>query len=262
MLKQMPMTPFAHECWPVAGKPLTLPPPLSQWERPSLFLDFDGTLVAIADHPQAVEVSATLPGLLTRLNDFLDGRLAIISGRAIADLDRFLDLPSVSVAGSHGGELRMGNSRSIQAMASPMPSSIASSLNELAAQRSNLLVESKPFSVAIHYRAQPELGPEVLEYATSLAETAGLTLKPGKMVVELVMPGVDKGRAVGTFMQMPTFKGSRPIFVGDDMTDEDAFRSVLDLEGGGVLVGRERETAAIWRLPAVSDVYHWLEAAL
>jgi len=246
----------------MAGKPLPLPPPLSEWERPSLFLDFDGTLVGIAHNPQAVAVSFTLPGLLTRLNESLDGRLAIISGRAIEDLDRFLDLPSVCVAGSHGGEIRMGNSSVIQAMAGPVPPIIASSLNELAARYSDLLVETKPSSVAIHYRARPELGPEVLEYAGSLARSKGLVLKRGKMVAELVMPGVDKGRAVGTFMQMQTFKGSRPIFVGDDITDEDAFRSVLDLEGGGVLVGGERETAALWRLPTVSDVHDWLEAAI
>lgn len=243
-------------------KPLTAPPPVSQGKMPALFLDFDGTLVAIADHPQTIAVSPALPSLLMRLNDALHGRLAIVSGRTIADLDRFLAVPSVAIAGSHGGELRLGSESTIEAMADPVPPGIEKALRDLAAGVGDLLVETKPFSVAIHYRARPEAEPQVLEYATELAASTGLTLKPGKMVAELVMPGVDKGRAVGTFMRMPTFKGSHPLFVGDDITDEDAFRSVLNHEGGGVLVGPERETAALWRLPTVSDVHRWLEDAL
>ena len=256
------MTSSAHEYRPAHRKALTSPPPVSEWEKPSLFLDFDGTLVAIADHPQAIEVAAILPGLLARLNEALCGRLAIVSGRAIADLDRFLAIPSLTMAGSHGGELRTGGSAAIEALADPVPPIIEQSLRDLAARHGDLLVETKPFSIAIHYRTRPEAGPEILDYATRLAASAGLVLKPGKMVAELAMPGIDKGRAVGTFLQMPAFKGSRPVFVGDDITDEDAFRSVLDHEGGGVLVGPERETAALWRLNAVSDVHHWLEAAV
>lgn len=262
MIHHRAMTSSAHEYRPAARAPLTPPPALSEWEKPALFLDFDGTLVAIADHPQGIAVNPALPGILARLNAALAGRLAIVSGRAIADVDRHLNAPGIAIAGSHGGELRMGGSTTIEPLADPVPPIIEHSLRELAARHGGLLVETKPFSVAIHYRTRPEAETDVLEHAARLAASSGLCLKPGKMVAELVMPGVDKGRAVGTFMQMPAFNGSRPMFLGDDITDEDAFRSVLDHEGGGVLVGPERDTAALWRLPTVSDVHHWLEAAL
>ena len=255
------MTSSAHDCRPAAKQPLIAPPPLTEIESPSLFLDFDGTLVAIAELPHAIEVDAALPGLLSRLNAVLTGRLAIVSGRALADLDRYLDIPGVAMAGSHGAEFRAGGSTSIEPLADPVPSDVEQALRDLADRMGGLLVEPKPFSIAVHYRTRPEAEPEVLASAARLGERAGLTLKRGKMVAELVMPGADKGGAVDRFMQMPVFAGSRPIFVGDDMTDEDAFRSVRDHEGGGILVGSERETAAMWRLADIGDVHRWLKAA-
>ncbi len=241
---------------------LPFPPGLQGTPQDALFLDFDGTLVEIAPHPDAIEVSPDLPQLLRALSEKLDGRLAIISGRALADLDRHLGHLDIAMAGSHGGEFRHAGSSEILSLADPLPGEIEHGLRAIAEDHGGLLVEPKPFSAAIHYRSRPEAEADVVARAGLLARSAGLALKHGKMVAELVMPGSDKGNAVRRFMEMPEFSGTRPIFVGDDVTDEDAFRIVLDHEGGGILVGPERETAALWRLPGVADVHAWLKAAL
>src|SRR5690606_23736834 len=116
------------------------------------------------------------------------------------------------------------------------------------------LVEPKPFSVALHYRQRPDAENEALALARRLAETMNLRVKRGKMVVELLTPGFDKGSVVEKFLEMPPFRGSRPIFLGDDVTDEDAFAKVLKHDGEGILVGPERETAALSRLAGVDEV--------
>lgn len=252
----------ATGCQPAAPQSLPVPPALQGAPQEALFLDFDGTLVEIAPRPDAIHVAPELPGLLTRLAHMLDGRLAVISGRALADLDRHLGTLDVAMAGSHGGEFRQAGSAEVHFLADPLPGRVVTSLRAIAEDLGGLLVEPKPFSAAIHYRGKSEAESEVLARTGALAREAGLNLKRGKMVAELVMPGSDKGNAVRRFMEMPVFAGTRPIFVGDDITDEDAFKIVVDHGGGGILVGPERETAALWRLPGVADVHAWLKAAL
>lgn len=251
-----------NDCGAQAPQSLPMPPVLQGLPHEALFLDFDGTLVEIAPHPDAIRVAPELPGIIRDIAARLDGRLAIVSGRPLHDLDRHLGPLDVAMAGSHGGEFRPAGSNEVHALADPIPPDIVASLHAIASDLGGLLVETKPCSAAIHFRERPDLEANVLARAASLAESAGLVLKGGKMVAELLMPGADKGRAVERFIQLPPFGGTRPLFVGDDVTDEDAFRSVLDHEGGGILVGPERETAAVWRLPGVADVHAWLKAAL
>jgi trehalose 6-phosphate phosphatase len=121
-----------------------------------------------------------------------------------------------------------------------------------------LLVEEKPFSIAIHYRRAPDREPQVRAFMDGLAAATGLVVQQGKMVTELRPAGADKGDAVRAFMAEPPFAGARPLFVGDDLTDEDAFRAAAELGGGGVLVGTSRATAASWRLDDVAAVAGWL----
>lgn len=247
-----------------AGQEAALPRPPALNDRPdaALFLDFDGTLVEIATRPDAIRVAQGLPGLLERLATRLDGRLAVVSGRALADLDRFLGPLPIAMAGSHGGEFREAGARAAHPLADPFPDATLASLNMLADRLGGLLVEPKPFSAAIHYRDREDIAARLHEETESLAGAAGLNLKRGKMVVELVMPGSDKGSAVDRFMTMPQFAGSHPLFAGDDVTDEDAFAVVRDHGGGGILVGPPRETTARWRLDSVEDMHEWLEGAL
>ena len=124
-----------------------------------------------------------------------------------------------------------------------------------------LLVEEKPAGVALHYRLAPERAEEVNAFLEALAARSGLALQRGKMVAELRPEGSDKGAALRRLMGEPPFAGARPVFVGDDLTDEDAFRAAASLGGEGVLVGPARPSAARWRLDGVADVNSWLESA-
>jgi trehalose 6-phosphate phosphatase len=236
-------------------------PPLSLLDGAALFLDFDGTLVELAETPDAIQVSPTLGSLLRQLGTRLDGRLALVSGRAIADLERHLECSGLAVSGSHGLELRLRDGNRIPLAARYDLSEARERVASLARQTPGLLVENKPFGVALHFRQAPQEEERVTKLLAQLAEETGLALQRGKMVVELRPAGADKGDAVRAFMADPAFAGARPLFVGDDLTDEDAFRVAEELGGGGILVGPDRETAARWRLDDVTAVSAWLAEA-
>ncbi|KQM14698.1 trehalose-phosphatase [Novosphingobium sp. Leaf2] len=248
----------------VVSTPADLPAPvaLGEIERPALFLDFDGTLVSIVDHPDDVAIAQGLPGLLTALSNALDGRLAIVTGRSIAALEGLVGPLQIAVAGSHGGEFRPVAGSAVQPLAKPIAADVVRAVETFARNAGGLLVEPKPFSVAVHYRHHPEARDALLEHAHALAHDNGLGFKHGKNVVELTMPGSDKGAAVNQFMALPAFAGAHPVFLGDDVTDEDAFRAILPFHGCAVLVGAMRATAATHRLPDVAAVHSWLEAGL
>ena len=236
----------------------TLPPPPDTLDGVALFLDFDGTLVELAETPDAIRVSPELPRLLALLEQRLEGRLAIVSGRAISDLDRYLSCRGLAVSGSHGLELRLSNG-SLVPLATPRGLDDARERIKCFASASpGLLVEDKPFSIALHFRRAPEREANVIDFMRELAAATGLVVQQGKMVSELRPAGADKGDAVRAFMTEPPFTDARPVFVGDDMTDEDAFRAAAELGGGGVLVGPARPSAATWRLGDVAAVAGWL----
>jgi trehalose 6-phosphate phosphatase len=237
------------------------PPPLSLLEGAALFLDFDGTLVDLAETPDSIRVSPDLAPLIARLSERLDGRIALVSGRAIADLERHLECSGLAVSGSHGLELRLRDGSHVPLAARHDLSEARERLRRLAGETPGLLVEDKPFGAALHYRQAPDQEARVIAEASDLAVRTGLTLQQGKMVVELRPPGADKGDAIRAFMLEPGFIGARPLFVGDDLTDEDAFRAAAELGGGGILVGPERATAAKWRLGGVAAVSAWLNEA-
>lgn len=245
---------------PIGGATLAPPPPLVAGN--ALFLDFDGTLTEIAPHPDEIVVMPGLGKLLTRIADRLDGRVAIISGRSLSQLEHHLGPLDIAMAGSHGGEFREAGAAEPIALADPIAPHLVDQVRALASELGGLLVESKPFSVAIHYRDRPEARERLLECTREIARNAGLALKSGKMVFELVMPGSDKGSAASRFMSLPAFAKGVPVFAGDDITDEDAFAAVTEFGGGGVLVGPMRETAARWRLDSVAQVHAWLGALL
>lgn len=236
-------------------------PPASLLDGSALFLDFDGTLVELAETPDAVRVAGRLPMLLRSLGQHLGGRLAIISGRSIGDLERHLDCSDTAVSGSHGHELRFADGTHV-------PVSVPGGLDRAIAEAKlfardlpGLLVEEKPAGVAVHYRQAPERADEVSRFMSALAEAAGMAVQAGKMLVELRPAGVDKGKALRAFMAEPPFAGARPVFVGDDLTDEHAFEAAAELGGAGILVGPPRETAALYRLESVAAVSLWLRQA-
>jgi trehalose 6-phosphate phosphatase len=234
-------------------------PPLPLFDDAALFLDFDGTLVELAETPDSIRVPPALSPLIQRLARRLDGRLAIISGRAIADLERYLHCSGIALSGSHGLELRLRDGSPVPLGVPPGLDQARERIARYAESIPDLLVEEKPFSLALHYRQVPEREGEVRGFMTELAVSSGLTLQHGKMVVEIRPEGADKGHAVRALMAEPEFADARPLFVGDDLTDENAFRAAAALGGGGILVGAERETAAKWRLDGVGAVVRWLE---
>ncbi|HEX9932949.1 MAG TPA: trehalose-phosphatase [Allosphingosinicella sp.] len=237
------------------------PPPLSLLAGAALFLDFDGTLVELAEAPDAIRVPGELPGLLQRLAARLEGRLAIVSGRALADLDRHVSCPGVAMSGSHGLELRLGDGSARAVERPPALDAVRDEIRRFAGRGDGLLVEEKPASVALHFRRAPEREGEVAAFVARLAGRSGLVVQHGKMVAELRPAGADKGDALKALMREPGFAGARPLFMGDDLTDEHAFEAAAALDGAGVLVGPARETAARYRLAGVAEVAGWLKAA-
>lgn len=234
-------------------------PPRQLLENASLFLDFDGTLVDLAERPDAVLVSAGLHDLLGDLARRLNGRLAIVSGRGAADVAEQLGQPSCLIVGSHGAEFRDATGRIIAPPRSAALEEAARAVQAFAHGRQGLLVEDKPQGVALHYRMAPALQEVADSFAVDLARRLGLYLQTGKMMVELRMGGADKGTALNRLMGQTAMRGTRPVFLGDDDTDEAAFRAVRALGGAGILVGPMRETAALWRLEDVAAVHRWLE---
>lgn len=237
------------------------PPPLPTGGKTALFLDFDGTLVELADAPGSIAVPPGLKPLLDRLSARLGGRLALVSGRAIDDLQSHLGGAGVVIAGSHGAELRYADGRSVPVSAPPGLAEARAAVRRFAAESDGLLVEDKPAGVALHYRLAPGRERAVDAFVEALAGRSGLAVQRGKMVAELRPEGADKGAALRRLMAEPPFAGARPVFVGDDLTDEHAFEAAAALGGGGVLVGPPRPTAARWRLDGVAEVTRWLEAA-
>ena len=234
------------------------PPPVDLLLDASLFLDFDGTLVEIAATPDAVRVSETLRQLLRDLSARLDGRVAIISGRSVAEIATLLDPVTLSIAGSHGLEIAgAGQPPVVPARTAGVDAALAA-LHHFAADRPGVLVEDKPFGVGLHYRQAPGEEAHARDLAARLADEHDLHLQLGKMVAELRLPGADKGSALRTLMAEPGRAPTRPVFMGDDVTDEAAFAAARELGGTGILIGPARETHARYRLDDVPAALAWL----
>jgi trehalose 6-phosphate phosphatase len=230
----------------------------------ALFLDFDGTLVPMAPRPQDVQVPVWVLPAMRHLQDWLDGAVAIVSGRAIAQLDELLAPLRPVAAGAHGAEWRDASGR-IERHNEQPPTRVVSSGRGLAAAHAGLLFEPKPSGFSLHYRARPEL-----ETTCRDALVAALAAEPdastwqwlhGHFVFELKQRAVSKGSAVHTLMEQPAFAGRQPVFVGDDVTDEDGIRVVQAGGGFGVRVG-PGATQARYRLADVDAVGNWLRAGL
>ncbi len=237
------------------------PPPLTLLDDAALFLDFDGTLVELADTPGAIRVPTGLTDLLDRLRRRLDGRLAIVSGRSLEDLERHVGFAGIACSGSHGIELRLADGSHLPLSVPIGLEGMKDEVRAFAAGTEGLLVEEKPAGLALHFRRSPGEAERVGEFMTATARKHGMKIQRGKMVVELKPDGATKGDAIRAFMTEPDFEAARPVFVGDDLTDEDGFEAASALGGAGILVGPMRRTAASWRLSGVPQVFEWLSAA-
>jgi len=225
--------------------------------RLAIFTDFDGTLVEIADTPNAVEVPESLPQALERAARELDSAFAVLTGREIGDIDRFLSPLILPVAGAHGTQRRRadGTLELPDHAATVGAEEIARAIEPLLMANPGLLMEAKDGAVALHFRQSPEL-EEACRVA--MEEAVGgvpdFTLVPGKMVFEARPRGITKGTALRAFMAEEPFIGRTPIFIGDDTTDEDGFIAAQELGGVGIKLG-DGETAARMRIADVASVH-------
>jgi trehalose 6-phosphate phosphatase len=229
-------------------------------DNQALFLDFDGTLVDIAPAPDRVVVDPLLTRALERLLERLRGAVALVSGRPIAQIDRWLAPLTLPCAGVHGAERRTAAGQ-VRRVPLPDLGAIASALEHWAGEHVGLLVERKGVSVALHYRQAPELRT-LCEHKLRevLSQHRGLHLMHGKMVLELLPQGVSKAHAIDAFLSESPFAGRQPLFIGDDVTDEAGFEHVRAAGGVAVKVG-PGPSIAERRLEGPAAVRSWLFAA-
>ena len=237
---------------------------LPQWRDDwALFLDVDGTLLEIAATPAAVRVPWRAVRVLAALHWKSQGAVAFVSGRRIADLDRLFAPLRLPAAGVHGAERRDSAGDMLPATHDAGLAPARRLFGAWGSAHPGVFVEDKGMAIALHYRAVPELEPAARRVATDAlaAVGPGFHLQQGRMLLEIKPESVGKGRAIAAFMQEPPFRGRVPVFVGDDLTDEDGFEAVNRLGGHSIAVGLGRSTCARWRLRDERVVLDWLERA-
>lgn len=219
----------------------------------AFFLDVDGTLLDIKPRPEEVAADEALLALLRTLSDATGGALALVSGRRIEDVDRIFAPLVLAAAGLHGAELRLPDGTRTLAESAIMDAA-RPVLRDFAAVREGVWVEDKGATLAVHFRQRPELEPEVLHFMRHLAGD-GLAVQEGKMVAELKETRHDKGKAIEYLAALPPFAGRRPVFIGDDVTDESGFQAVNALGGSSIRIGPPNApTRAIYCLESPAEL--------
>lgn len=228
----------------------------------TVLLDIDGTLLDLAPTPHEVRVPTTLRQTLDRLREMTGGALALVSGRALVDIDLIFSPLKLPAVGGHGAEMRLdGAGTAVGQRAAPLDERVKRQLIEFAAPRAGIIVEDKGYSLAIHYRLAPEKQRAIADAVDAVCADLppdSVEILPGKAVIEIKPHGVTKGTAIRELMRHPPFAGRRPVFVGDDVTDEAAFLVMPEFEGLAMSVGRIVPGAAK-RFETPSDVRRWLE---
>jgi trehalose 6-phosphate phosphatase len=207
----------------------------------ALLLDIDGTILDLAPAPQEVFVPAELRDTLSRLEDLTGGALALVSGRSLHDIDLIFSPLQLAAVGGHGAELRVVPGGEAVTRAHELHPVLKRKLAALTELGPGILVEDKGYSLALHYRLAPDKSEEL--HAAVRDVCAGVPrgsveVLPGKLVFEIKMAGINKAGAVRELMKYAPFKGRKPIFIGDDTTDEPVFPILSQFGGLGFSVGR------------------------
>jgi trehalose 6-phosphate phosphatase len=229
----------------------------------ALFMDVDGTLLELRLTPQEVRAPRAVLRLIEHVSDRLDGALALISGRTIPDLDRIFHPLRIPSAGIHGAQLRGTDGRtSMLLIDRALLDAARLKMERFAQAHPGAYVEDKGAALALHTRGAPDAMLDALDLVASLADaTAGsYCVVAGKCVAELRPADAHKGLAIEAFMAEPPFAGRTPIMVGDDLTDEDAFRVVLAMGGIAIAVGARASDAAC-RIANPRECRRWLARA-
>jgi trehalose 6-phosphate phosphatase len=207
--------------------------------RAALLLDLDGTLLDIAPTPDAVVVPPGLLPALRRLRAALDNALAVVSGRPIGQIEALLESVPYAVAGEHGGAIRHAPGAAAERPDLPaVPAGWVARAERLAAGWPGVLLERKAHGLVLHYRLEPAAGPALHQALLSMldGDAALFTLMPAHMAWEVKPRAADKGKAVQRLMARPPFAGRVPLYVGDDVTDEDGMRAAREMGGTGLRV--------------------------
>ncbi len=205
-----------------------------------LFLDVDGTLVEFGPTPDAVVVDQAALQFLQTAGTALQGALALISGRSLAQLDALFRAQRFPAAGLHGVERRDACGRLHVHPVERLPTRLLDELDKIAERHPGLLVEDKGRAVALHYRHAASLREMLEREVEALARRhggGGLQVQPGACVLELKPAGITKAHAIEAFMREAPFMGRAPLFAGDDLTDLYGFEAVQRLGGVSVAVG-------------------------
>jgi len=250
------------------GPPEAVPAPralLPHLEQSAILLDIDGTLLDLAPTPREVWVPPGLAETLNRLLERTSGALALVSGRSLNDIDLIFAPEQFPAVGGHGAEMRVtADSEAVATHAPPMDKELKRRLAAIARLSPGILLEDKGYSLALHYRLAPQAEQAIYE-AVSLIRAdlpnAPIEVLPGKCVCEIKHSGFTKASGVLELMTHGPFKGRRPLFIGDDVTDESVFAIMPDLDGLSFSVGRRAKGVA-GHFDEPGDVRQWLARLL
>ena len=238
--------------------PNSLVPHLSET---AVLLDIDGTLLDLMPTPREVWVPPGLIKTLNRLYQRTGGALALVSGRSLNDIDLIFAPDQFPAVGGHGAEMRLeADADAVAAHAPPLDKELKRRLAAIARLSPGILLEDKGYSLALHYRLAPHAEKAIYE-AVSLIRAdlpdAPIEVLPGKCVCEIKHSGFTKASGVRELMTHPPFRGRKPFFIGDDVTDETVFAIMPDLDGIAFSVGR-RARGVAGHFDAPSDVREFL----
>jgi trehalose 6-phosphate phosphatase len=233
------------------------PPPALDW---CLFLDVDGTLVELTDTPSQAETDAELNCLLREVRERLGGAVALVSGRRIGALDALFAPLRLPAAGLHGVERRKADG-TIQG-ASFVDAHLdraRAAIKLFVDAHPGTLLEDKDRTLAVHYRMAPQFEQTVRDSILEIAKPLGSNyhIQGGKMLFEIKPRGFSKATAIQAFMKESPFNGRRPVFIGDDRTDQDGFGMVE--AHGGISIGVGDRVQGQYYLPDVAAVRNWLQ---
>ncbi|MEJ8566417.1 trehalose-phosphatase [Elongatibacter sediminis] len=239
------------------------PPQTFDPTRTALFLDVDGTLLEIEQHPDAVAADPDLIQALGAASHAVDHALALISGRSLEDLDRIFSPERFAAGAAHGTELRGADGATKKRPAPSLPAGMLARLDRFVARADGLLCERKAAGFSLHYRKAPDYEPQARSLVKEILAELGedFRLIDGKMVLEIAPRAHTKGEAIRWFLSSPPFTDRRPVFVGDDVTDEDGFRYVNTLGGYSIRVGGNAGSLARYTLDNVAAVRRWMSGA-
>ncbi len=235
--------------------------PIPPLDRCTFLLDIDGTLLDLAPTPREVWVPPDLGENLQRLHDRLDGAMALVSGRSLNDIDLIFAPLVFPAVGGHGAEMRFPqDSEAVAASAPPMDKELKRRFAAIARLSPGILLEDKGYSIALHYRLAPQMEKPIYDEVSKIrAElpNAPIEVLPGKAVCEIKPSGFTKASGVHELLKHPPFVGGRPVFLGDDGTDESVFAIMPQYDGLAFSVSR-RATGVAGMFANPQAVRDWI----